>query len=168
MEDALYTRILQFLTIRLRSEKEIRDYITKQLQKPHIAQGVSDKKQLTEQLIERLKKQNFLDDLAFAIAFIRSRTVYKPKGKKIIAYELQQKGIAQTTIDEAFVSFTEDSSVDDIRDEVAIARQLLEKKRSAYEKLPKRERFQKAGSMLARKGFDMDTIRKAIDGVFGK
>ena len=171
MEDALYTRVLQYLNIRPRSEKEIRDYIKKQLVKPKVAKYIQeDFGVLTNRLVNRLKSAKFLNDLEFAMWFIRSRTNFKPKGRRLISLELQQKGISKELIDEAFVAFDKDQvdHFEDKRDEVGLAKELLEKKRKKYEGMERHERFNKAGSMLARRGFDLDTIKQAIDAVFGK
>lgn len=171
MEDALYTRVLQFLNIRPRSEKEIRDYIAKQIAKPKVAKYIQeDFGILTNRLIIRLKSAKFLDDLQFALWFIRSRTTFKPKGKRLISLELQQKGITKAIIERAFIAFDADQeeNAEPIRDDVALATELLEKKRKKYEGMLRQERFNKAGNMLARRGFDLDTIKQAIDAVFGK
>ena len=171
MEDALYTRILQYLNIRPRSEKEIREYISKQLAKPKVAKYIQeDFVVLTNRLIERLKQAKFLNDLEFSLWFIRSRTTFKPKGKRLISLELQQKGISKDLIEQAFVTFdsTQETYGEKVRDEVSLAKELLEKKRRRYEHMERQERFNKAGSMLARRGFNLDTIRLAIDAVFEK
>jgi len=202
MEDALYTRVLQYLNIRPRSEKEIRDYIAKQLKKPKVrklferhskqmrhTELVSasqekreiadqarndgeefDDKLLVDRLVARLKTAKFLDDMQFALWFIRSRTTFKPKGKRLISLELMQKGIKKDLIDEAFASFdsAQEEISEPVRDEVSLAKALLEKKHKKYEGMERQERFNKAGSMLARRGFDLDTIKQAIDVVFGK
>lgn len=194
MEDALYARVLNYLTIRPRSEKEIRDYISKQLHKPKVRKlfhrhserseesqatredpstslrFAQDDNAIADRLITRLKTAKFLNDLEFAIWFIRSRTLYKPKGKRLISLELQQKGIGKDLIEEAFAAF--DSAQEEYselpRDEVTLAKELIEKKRRKYEGLDSRERFNKVGMMLAGRGFDLDTIKRAIDSVFGK
>lgn len=171
MEDALYTRVLQYLNIRPRSEKEIRDYIAKQLAKPKVAKYIQeDFGVLTTRLVNRLKTAKFLDDLQFALWFIRSRTTFKPKGKRLISLELQQKGLGKELVEQAFIAYDAEQIAhqEDERDEVSLAKTLLEKKRRKFESMDKQERFNKAGSMLARRGFDLDTIMQAIDSVFGK
>lgn len=171
MEDALYTRVLQYLNIRPRSEKEIRDYIAKQLAKPKVAKYIEeDFGVLTNRLVNRLKVAKFLDDLQFALWFIRSRTTFKPKGKRLISLELQQKGISKDVVEQAFIAYDAEQIelAEEERDELVLAKGILEKKRRKYEGMEWQERFNKAGSMLARRGFDLDTIKQAIDAVFGK
>lgn len=156
--DSLYLRTLHYLEYRPRSEKEIRDYLTKKLsQLSHADLSVIDL------IIHKLKQQKFLDDREFARMWVRSRTSYKPKGEYVIRLELKQKGIKEDIIDEVLENpeIRVDSDLD-------LAIQLLEKKKKKYQDMQYQERFQKAGSMLARRGYDLDTIRKAIDRVFGK
>lgn len=178
--DALYLRALKFLNFRPRSEKEVRDYLHKKLK--NFSTPRSHRKQLShsevilesqeenkvrnnegfiELIIHKLHQQRFLNDQEFARWLVRSRTEFKPKGKYLIQQELRQKGIAQDIINE-IVSSERVISEDDLAAEV-----LLSKKRK-YEHMENNERFTKAGSMLARRGFSLDTIKTAIDRVFGK
>lgn len=155
--DALYLRTLKFLNFRPRSEKEIRDYLKKKIQKFNDIDA-----SIIDVIIHKLKEQRFLNDLEFAKMWVRSRTEFKPKGKYLVKQELRQKGVSQDIIDEVLGSDVRSQSEEDL------AKDLLERKRKKYEAMDPMERFQKAGSMLARRGFSLDAIRAAIDGVFGK
>lgn len=176
--DSLYLRVLKYLNFRPRSEKEIRDYLKKLLKRhPELDSGsheIADQARNDEALVDlvvhKLKQQRFLNDTEFAKMWIRSRTEFKPKGERLIRLELKQKGISKDLIDEALVSFDEDQQhhSEEARDDRVLAKELLEKKRKKYEGMEKQERFNKAGSMLARRGFDLDDIKWAIDQVFGK
>lgn len=163
--DSLYLRVLKYLNFRPRSEKEIRDYLKKQLKE---SQGSDES--IVDLIVHKLKQQRFLNDKEFARMWIRSRTEFKPKGERLIRLELQQKGIGKDIIDKALVSFDEDQDLhsEAVRDDKVLAKELLEKKRKKYEGMGRQERFNKAGSMLARRGFDLDDIKWAIDQVFGK
>lgn len=163
--DSLYLRVLKFLNFRPRSEKEIRDYLKEKLRKlPEIDSSLIDL------IIYKLKQQKFLNDQEFAKMWIRSRTEYKPKGERLIRMELIQKGIGKDMIDAAFAAYdvSQKGSLNSERSEVDMAVGLLEKRKKKYEGMDKMERFNKAGSMLARRGFDLDDIKAAIDRVFGK
>lgn len=163
--DALYLRSLKFLGFRPRSEKEMRDYLKKKIQKFQNADS-----SVIDLIIHKLKQQKFLNDTEFARMWIRSRTEFKPKGKRLIYLELQQKGISKDLIEDAFAGYNIDQEtiLGNIRDEKALAQEVLERKRKKYEGMDFRERFNKAGSMLARRGFSLDVIKAAIDSVFGK
>lgn len=155
--DALYLRSLHFLNFRPRSEEEVRNYLTKKLQKfPQTDASIINL------IIHKLKEQRFLNDKEFAQWLVRSRTEFKPKGKYLVKQELKQKGIAQDIIEEVLGPEVRTQSDKDL------AIQVLEQKKKKYASMEHNERFQKAGSMLARRGFDLDAIRAAIDAVFGK
>src|SRR5579872_3889228 len=149
--DAYYLKALKFLTIRPRSEKEIRDYLQKQ----------KANEQLVDVILNKLKEQKFLNDEEFARLWVRSRTEFKPKGWHLIQLELKQKGISQDIIKNLESRIKNQG--EEKRNELSLAIEILEKKRKKFEPMDKRERFNKAGSLLARRGFDLDTIKKAIN-----
>lgn len=153
--DLLYLQALRFLNFRPRSEKEIREYLAEKVQK---SKGDNS---LIDAVVYRLKKQKYINDVEFAKWLIRSRTHFKPKGKWVIMAELKQKGISQEIILQAFAE-------EDMPSEVDMALIQLAKKERLYRGLKKREFMNKAGSMLSRRGFSLDTIRKAIDQYFEK
>ena len=171
--DSYYLLALRYLNVRFRSEKEIRDYLKKKIlrQIPYSSRTgqaqddkrKSDAEQMIDLIIYKLKQQKFLNDEEFAKMWVRSSTSYKPKGKYRISLELHQKGISQEIIDKVLV----DPEVR-LKSDVDLAVETLEKKKKRYEGMQRQELFTKAGQMLARKGFDLDTIKAAIDVVFGK
>lgn len=169
--DTYYLLALRYLNIRSRSEKEIRDYLKKKTQK-YIKDDISKNQaeQMIDLIVHKLKQQKFLNDEEFAKMWIRSRTEFKPKGQRLIRLELQQKGVSKEIIDKAFEVFDAEQAEnkEGKRDELQLAKDILEKKRKKFEPMEKQERFNKAGSLLARRGFDLDTIKTAIDEVFGK
>lgn len=154
--DSLYLRVLHYLQYRPRSEKEIRDYLKKKL-------AHQEEDGLIDLIIHKLKQQKFLNDKEFAKMWVRSRTSYKPKGERLVRMELKHKGISEDIIEEIFQ--TEDVRV---QTDEQLAKEILEKKKKKYAEMDRQERFSKAGSMLARRGFGLDTIKKAIDQVFGR
>lgn len=154
--DYLYLRVLKFLNFRPRSEKEVREYLKKKLQKfPETDSSVTDL------IIHKLKQQKFLNDEEFAKWLVRSRTEFRPKGKYIVRQELKQKGISQDIAEKVLNS-------DRNRSEKELAIEVLERKKKKYDYMEPQERFRKAGSMLARRGFDLEAIKAAIDSCFGK
>lgn len=153
--DVLYLRVLRFLNFRPRSEKEVREYL-----KNILKLNVSN---MSDRIVAKLKQQKFLNDEEFAKWLVRSRTEFKPKGERFIRLELQQKGIDKRIID-TVLSDGESKTKSDR--ELAI--EVLITKKKKFVSLEPKKRFLRAGSMLARRGFDLDTIRAAIDEVFGK
>ena len=138
-----YNSSLRFLSYRPRSELEVKDNLIKKKASPEIIEAV----------IARLKEYKFLDDLEFAQWFVKSRTSTKPKAGRIIKMELKQKGIDEETIGDLKLT------VDDLDN----AKKLVNKKMDKYEGLKRQELYEKLGGFLARRGFNWDIIKKAID-----
>ena len=160
--DTLYLKVLKYLNFRPRSEKEIRDYLKKKLGNAHASSFDSAQEgNIIDIVVHKLKQQKFLNDEEFAKMWVRSRTSYKPKGERLVRIELKQKGISQEIIDEVF-----ESSEFRVQNDLELAVEMLEKKKNKYEGMERQERFNKAGSMLARRGYDLDVIKKAIKMVF--
>ena len=153
------SKTIYYLSFRPRSEKEIREYLLGK-NKPQKKTFEPPSAEIIDAVIEKLKEMRFLNDLEFAQNWVRSRTEYKPKAVGIIKMELRQKGIAQELIDQVLQSRIE------TKDDKTLAIELLERKRKKYEGMEKQERLQKAGGMLARKGFSFEAIKSAIDEVF--
>lgn len=137
-----------FLKFRPRSEKEIRDYLYKKVAKTHWSRGDVDK------IIENLKEQELIDDGKFVEWFIRQRMTLKPKGERVLRRELLQKGIDEELIDKYFFQ--------NVVDEEALARQILEVRWPRFKNLDSRKRFEKAVSFLGRRGFGFDVIKKTV------
>lgn len=128
---------IRFVSFRPRSEKEIRDFLLKKLTTSHTIAPI-----IFDHVIERLRELGYVDDKKFAAWWIEQRTGRKPKGKKFIERELQQKGI------------TADVAID----EKTLARRAVEKKRVLWKSLPYLVKKKKLSDFLYRQGFDWETI----------
>ena len=138
----------RYLSIRNRSETEIREYLGKK----NAAQEIIDK------IVTRLKEKKFLNDEEFARSFVLNRARLKPKGKKLLTLELRQKGIAEDLIKKVL-----DEVRGEIPDELSQAKSLIVKKMQKMVGMPKQEIYQKVGGFLARRGYSWDVVKKAID-----
>ena len=154
MDDKLYTHALKFLTKRPRSEKEIRDNLFKKK---------ADSAQI-ERIVARLKEQRFLNDKEFALWWIEQRQLLKPLGWRVLELELKQKGIHKEIIDE----IKEANKGERKNVELVQAVTLAQKRFKKYEGLPRDEVYRKLGGFLARRGFDLDTIKAVIDQLLQK
>ncbi len=146
--DKFFNSSLKFLSYRPRSEKEVRDNLLKK----------KAPEEIIESIIDRLKEHKFLNDKEFVAWFVRSRIQSKPKASRVIKMELKQKGISQEMIND------EGLMINDLEN----AKKLLEKKIARHKNLDRDEIYNKLGGFLARRGFDWDTVKKAIDESFGK
>ena len=142
----LYNAALRYLSFRSRSEKEIRDYLSKKENLPEII----------SQVITKLKEQKFLNDYEFTKQWVESRMRFRPRSKKLLSFELKQKGISQDIINNI------------TQDDLEQAKKIVEQKIVKYKGLPKQKVFQKLGGFLARRGYDYDTIKTSIDDIIQK
>lgn len=148
-EDAYHKahqRTLDFISRRPRSSQEVMRYLTKhEVAAPHI-----------ERLVARLTEVGLLNDLAFARYWIENRDTFRPKGAQAIRYELRQKGVNATIIDEALA----DSEQDETESAYRVAVKLLPRLRA----IPDRYLFQrKLAAHLGRRGFGWDAIREVSE-----
>jgi len=144
--DSIYAfnRALRYLSLRARSEKEIREYLTKREFTPDA----------TTEAITRLKSLKFLNDEEFSKSLIRSRQVYKGRSKRFVSYELKQKGVEGTTIDKV---------LSDSQDDLQTAREFVERKKRVYSTMDKLKFKEKMIRLLSSRGFSYDIIKKAIE-----
>ena len=81
----------RFLEVRPRSVAEVR----RRLRSAGYAAA------LVEGAVERLVELGFLDDAAFARAWVESRDRARPRGERALRVELRQKGVGREETDEA-------------------------------------------------------------------
>jgi regulatory protein len=129
---------------------------------------------LREQAIDRLIELGYLDDAAYARAWIESRDRAHPRGEVALRRELRTRGVAEDVISAALSerSAAAAGPVDGHHDPVGAdgasgrgdelaARRLLERRRASLEREPDpRRRRNKAYAMLARNGFDPDVCQR--------
>lgn len=153
----LYNRALKLLSIRPRSEKELRERLTGIFQKKHIPSDI-----IVEQVITHLKDIKFLDDRSFAEWWVRSRKGYKPKGKIIIRQELLRHGIDRDSIDIVL------NTLYSAEEEQEQASLLAMKRMKVLKTQPRRILQKRLYDFLLSRGFSHAVIRKTIDEILKK
>jgi regulatory protein len=142
---------LQLLARRPRTEKEIRDRLReKEFGEEEIDQAVAS-----------LRKSGFLDDEAFARAFIRDQLSVRPKGPLAIKRRLLLLGVKKETIDRALNEAFQERSQNDVALDVAVK---FLRKISHDDPRSKR---QKLAGFLSRRGFSWDVITEVMNKVLG-
>ena len=151
--DNFYNLALRFLSYRTRSEKEVREKLKLKQAEPGII----------EKVISKLKEKRFINDEEFARQWIENRERFKPRSLRLIKLELRQKGIEGEILEKVIqdLDFNSESELEQ-------AKKLVEKRIDKVRDLPKQEIYQKLGRFLASKGFNWDTVKKAIDEVLDK
>ena len=115
---------------------------------------------VVEDTIAGLERLGVVDDAAFARAFVRDRFNGRGYGPARLRQDLQRKGVARRTIDEALAELTE------AEDLGAEAREQAAKKwRALASEEDVRKRKKKTMDFLVRRGFGFDTARTAVDGL---
>jgi regulatory protein len=153
----LMERVYGQLSIRQRSEKEIRDY----LKRLSFKRKIKDQDELSEVTIEllisKLKAKGLINDLEFAKAWVESRRKSKQKGINALKAELYQKGIEREIVEEVV------SCHPSVVSEEELAKIALEKKMRIWKNLPPEELKKKAINFLMRKGFEYELVRCEVE-----
>lgn len=101
---------------------------------------------------------DYLDDEAFARAWVESRDRARPRGELALRRELAQKGVGREIVDLVLEERQQSNAQGET--DLAAAIRLLERRRSALEREANPvKRRQKAYALLARNGFDPDVCR---------
>jgi regulatory protein len=111
------------------------------------------------QVIERLAGVGLIDDVEYARAYLAGRWGRRAAGWRVLENDLRRRGVSPDDIAAARAGFElERGGVD----ELAGALRAIEQAARRYVKLEPRVRRQRLWGMLARKGFDGETIEAAL------
>lgn len=165
--DRLYNKALRYLSYRPRSEREVKDYLKiKNHPSTSLRTNIKNLTLVIDKVIQKLKERKFINDEEFARWWIEQRSKFKPQGVRLTELELRQKGIDKELIDRLI-----HNSEFIIQNDLEQAKKLVEKKMGRFRNkfgMTREGIYQKLGRYLASKGFDWDTIKKAIDEVLNK
>lgn len=150
-EELAFSYCLRRLTAASRSEHDL----SSKLRERGYEDGVIDA------VLGRLRRAGYVDDAAFAQAWVRSRSVTKSLTAPVLRQELRRKGIADELIDAALSTLVAE-------EEDQRARALLRRKAPARipEERSERERVaRRLGAMLARKGYSSSRVWSLVNEV---
>lgn len=142
-------KAVDFIGYRPRSVAEVRRRLSRA--------GVDEENIL--QIVANLQGAGLLDDASFSKEWVESRLRSAPKSRRMMAWELRQKGVAQGVIDETLQA----ADVDDAETAQKMARQRLPRLAG----LDAFARKRKLSEYLARNGFDYTIISEAVAAVLG-
>ena len=112
-----------------------------------------------EEALDRLQGVGLVDDVEYARAWLAGRWGRRPAGWRRLEQELRLKGVSAEDIAQARARLEEDQGG---ADEVTTARRVLAQAERRYRSLEPRVRRQRLYALLARRGFDGDTIQAAL------
>ncbi|OLO28205.1 recombination regulator RecX [Alkalihalophilus pseudofirmus] len=140
-----YNLALSYLTFRMRSEKEVEDYLRrKEYEEVEISKVVA-----------KLKEYSFLNDEAFARAFVNTKKSTAVKGPKLIEQELYNKGIKGRLAEEALNGYTYAEQLEHVN-------KWMEKQAKKTLKESERAYHQRVTRQLLAKGFSYEVIEEAL------
>jgi regulatory protein len=150
---ATYDRAINLLAFRARSSRELRRQLVRKGETPdHV-----------DAAIARLHAAGFLDDAAFARQFTRSKAVGAGMSRRRIQQELARRGVSREVSDEAIADVFEDEHLD----EATVVELAARKKLRGLQNLDVETRNRRLFAFLARRGYDLDDIKRAIQAVGG-
>lgn len=135
-----YNNALRLLGYRPRSRLEIERHLR---QKGFESEAIGA-------ALTRLEANRYIDDEAFARAWLNHRERLRPRGARGLSHELRQKGVAREIIDEVLTELDEEAS----------AWAAVEGKLARWRSLDDAAFRKKVTGFLGRRGFGYDAIRK--------
>lgn len=136
--EVVYLSALRLLSYRQRSAAEMEKRLL------HKGYGMEQVKVV----VARLQENHLLDDRKFAEAWVNDRVTFHPRGKRLLAYELSNKGLDRPIIEQALTS---------ISDENLLAEAAGRKMMKRWSDLAKKEFIQHCAAFLGRRGFPAGT-----------
>lgn len=140
-------RALLVISYRPRSEAEVRRKLAdKEYPEPVI-----------EAVLERLRQAGLLGDEQFARTWVDNRVAFRPRSRRVVAYELRQKGVPEQAIEQALTEMPEEENLA-YQTAVRYARRLVGSDWDTYRR--------RMSAFLARKGFTYDTVAPVVQKVW--
>lgn len=141
-----YLKTLKYINYRDRSEKEVRQYLSEK--------DIPDA--ILEDVVERLRRNGLIDDLRFAQNWVENRSTFRPRGRRALAYELRQKGIPESILQDVLDQCNEEH----------LAYLAAVKQSRKIENLEWSDYRKKLSGFLSRRGFGYDTISTILNRMY--
>lgn len=139
-EDKILGNALRYAAMRRRSRWEMESYLKRKEASPALA----------DQILSKLSDMGFVDDLAFAEAWVANRHLLRPTSRRKLQQELRAKRVPNDIIDKVL---KEDQTSDVAELKTMIARK---RRQTKYQDDTKLMQY------LARQGFGYDDIKNAL------
>jgi len=143
-----FQQAMLFLSYRARSEKEIRQNLSKH----------EIPEEVIEQTLEKLRGDGLANDNQFARAWVENRSTFRPRSRRALTMELRQKGLDDEAVQ---------SAVADV-DENALAYAGAMKRAGRLTGLEWEEFRQKLSGYLARRGFSYSIIAPLVTKIWNE
>ncbi len=145
-ENKAWQKALRYINYKWRTESEVRNHLLQLDYEPLLVSNI----------IQRLKKMEFINDQQYATSYIEQRIRHKPRGKKMMEYELKKKGVNSSDIESGLQNISQEI-------EFQMAFELLHKRLHRYRDEEWKRAKQKMGLYLQNKGFNMEIIHRVLE-----
>ncbi len=145
--EVAYQRALRFLNYRPRSEMEIQRKLAE----------IGFDESVIAETMERLRNANLISDTRFAREWVENRSAFRPRGRRVLAMELRQKGLADDVIQRA---------LEETVDEEELAYQAAMRKGRRWAELDYAAFRERLSAFLMRRGFSYGTISSLVQRVW--
>jgi regulatory protein len=141
-----FQHAIVFLSYRMRSSQEIIQHLK---EKDYVEPVI-------QETVHKLKKLNYIDDEAFAIAYIKTNARISLKGPNVLKQELIQKGVSGSVIENVLSNYSVEEQLEFA---TKVAEKTVKKTKSSSSKI----QDQKITEVLLRKGFTRDIITMILN-----
>lgn len=115
--------------------------------------------ELVDEIIQKLQRENFLNDERYAAAYVKDKFKFNKWGKTKIRYYLRAKGISDADIEKGL------EEIDDDKYKALLIKTMKEKARAVKNK---KNKFEKMGQIIRfaqNRGFEPELIHRYMDEV---
>ena len=144
-----YNATIKYITTRIRSTKEIIDYLKRK--------NIEDED--IEYIIEKLTKEKFLNDNIFCECFIKDKLKFTTMGEHKIIYELKKHNISPQIIEQNKYLFTEEILIEKID-------KIINKQIKSNHKLDNKKLRNKLYNHLLNSGYSSNLIIERLNNYF--
>ncbi|MBA3337319.1 MAG: regulatory protein RecX [Chloroflexia bacterium] len=141
---------IRLLAVRPRSERELRDRLRRKEYTPDAIAAA----------LEKVRGWGYLDDIEFARFWVAQREAHRPRGQRLLRYELAQKGVDGDVI----IATIAEAEIDETAAALALARARLHTYRGLDPVVVRR----RLGAFLARRGYGYDVIGPTLGTLLGE
>ena len=147
---------LRLLSYRARSKRELQERLKRK--------GITSVD--ADEVLDTLERSGLLNDFEFARSFAHDKLLKKPMGKTMLKQQLRLKGISKELIEQVLSEAYKSNPEDKYAFELALKR--IKRSQSSFTKLDPLKKKKRLSDYLIRRGFDWDTVAKAVNRVLGE
>jgi regulatory protein len=139
-----YQKALRFISFKPRTQFEIR----KKLSESEFSE------EIINIVINKLVQKGYVNDFEFAQNWAENRSIYKPRSKKLISWELKNKKVNKEIIDEVIIGMVPDEKL------AVLASEKYARRLSGCDKYVF---FRRLTGYLSRRGFSYSIVKPIVE-----